>query len=200
MSKIRALTSAEIALSRKIYKSSIDYSAVKVHDKKYNPMHPRNSAITPNGEIYTNGVYAEDYATTLPYLKSLFVHEMAHVYQYQLKILNPVYAAINEAFKHGFNYNKAYHYTLSAENDLLDYAIEQQAQIIEDYYRVNFLSLMPVKGYMQNDPAEVRRLGLFERVLKKFIENPSYAKHDLVCQRKRMNKRNKLVCTRELVR
>lgn len=154
--------------------------------------------MTPNGEIYIDGVYAQDYASTGIFSKAFFIHEMAHVYQYQLNILNPISAAMGEAFKHGFDYDKAYFYTLSGERDLLDYGIEQQAQIIEDYYRMKFLNISSKFRYMENSFQEVVQNDLFGKVLKKFISNPGYAKHDMVCKHKRVNKRRTLACKRVL--
>lgn len=200
MSNSRFLTAAEIVLAKKIYKASLDYSLVKVHNGKYNPMQPNNSGMTPNGEIYVDGAYASDYGISRPVLKAFFIHEMAHVYQYQLNVLDPISSAIGEAFRYGFDYDKAYYYTLSPNKDLLDYGIEQQAQIIEDYFRVNFIAANPKGSYMQNKLADVKRDDLFAKVLKKFITNPAYAKHDLVCKRKLFGKSRKYVCTRVLVK
>jgi len=49
----RLLTQGEIKLAEKVFKSSIDYSKVKIHNKKYIFFQPDNSGMTPNGEIYT---------------------------------------------------------------------------------------------------------------------------------------------------
>ena len=200
MSNSRALTAGEILLAKKIYKTSLNYSLVKIHNGKYNPMQPKNSGMTPNGEIYVDGAYTSNYAAARPVLKAFFIHEMAHVYQYQLNIFNPIGAALGEIFKHGFNYDQAYYYTLDPNKDLLDYGIEQQAQIIEDYFRVNFITTTPKGNYMQNKLADVVRDSLFTKVLKRFIDNPAYAKHDLVCKRKMIGKKRKLFCTRILLK
>lgn len=200
MSKSRSLTPSEILLAKSIFSDSIDYSSVKIYDGKYMPFQPHASGMTPNGKIYVNGIYVKDYGITKDETKAFFIHEMVHVYQYQLKILNLIGSAIGSSLKTGFNYTQAYEYRLDANKDLLDYGIEQQAQIIEDYYRVNFVDLDPFKRYMQNDVAEVKRERLFEKVLKNFIDNPNYAKHDFVCRRKLIGKSRKLNCSRVLVK
>lgn len=200
MSKVRSLTLAEIGLAKKIYKSSMDYAKVKVHNGKYGPFQPNNSGMTPKGEIYVDGAYRADYGSASPYLMAFFIHEMAHVYQYQLNILDPISSAIGAAIKHGFNYDKAYFYELKPDKDLLDYGIEQQAQIIEDYYRVNFLSILPKDQYLQNKLADVKRDGLFAKVLKKFISDPAYAKHIDVCKRRKRGGHVKTICTRVLAK
>ncbi|GAB1266613.1 hypothetical protein NBRC116493_34940 [Aurantivibrio infirmus] len=185
-SKERWLTSGEIALAKVIFGNAIDYSIVKIHDKKYTFFQPGFSGMTPNGEIYIDGVYKDDYSLATPGLKSFYIHELVHVYQYQLKILNPISAAIAETFAHFFDYNKAYLYTLDASKDLLDYDIEQQAQIIQDYYRLKHAGLTPVVGFMQNKMSEVVKNNLFEKVLAKFLNDPGYARHTVNCEWRRV--------------
>ena len=199
-SKSRALTAGEIRLAKKVYKFALDYSLVKIHDGKYAFFQPSQSGMTPNGEIYVDGVYMSDYSKGVPAIQGFFIHEMAHVYQHQLKILNPIFAAISESFMHGFDYAKAYHYTLDANKDLLDYEIEQQAAIIEDYFRVAHLNLSPVKGHMQNSYPDVVKNGLFVKVLKKFLVNPAYAKHEVVCNTRKLGKNHHKTCARVLVK
>lgn len=199
MTASRNLTPAEIALATKIYKTSIDYAKVKVHDAKYSAIQPSNSGMTPKGEIYINGVYRADYGTASANLKAFFIHEMAHVYQYQLNILDPITAAIGASIKNAFNYDKAYFYTLDAKKDLLDYGIEQQAQMIEDYCRINILYSLPKRQYLENKLVDVKKDGLYAKVLKKFISDPSYAKHIDVCKKKKIGKVRRMVCTRVLV-
>ena len=57
----RSLTEGEIKLAKPIFKDSIDYSLVRVHDEKYIFFQPGNSGMTPNGEIYVDGAYSADY-------------------------------------------------------------------------------------------------------------------------------------------
>jgi len=160
--------------------------------------------MTPNGQIYVSGIYVSDYSATTTNLKSFFIHEMVHVYQHQMKILSPISAAIVETLRHGFDYDKAYFYSLDTSKDLLNYEIEQQAQIIEDYYRINILGVNPVtklgKEYMENTLAEVKTNTLFAVVLKKFTANPTYAKHEISCKVKRSGKTRRNICKRVLAK
>lgn len=196
MTASRNLTPAEIALAKKVYKSSIDYSLVKVHDGKYTPFQPGSSGMTPKGEIFANGVFKTNYAGVRLELQAFFIHEMAHVYQYQLNILDPTFSAIGAMLKNGFNYQKAYFYELDPQKDLLDYGIEQQAQIIEDYYLIYMLAVQPKGSFMKNNLGDARRDGLFTKVLSKFIADPSYAKHITVCKKRKIGKIRKTFCTR----
>lgn len=122
----RALTSGEIALAKRVFKDSINYTKVKIHNKKYVVVQPYNSGMTPNGEIYISGseIYKNDYAMESIRLRGFFIHEMVHVWQYQLNILNPVSAAIAESILNFFDYSKAYEYELVGGKDLLQYRIE----------------------------------------------------------------------------
>ena len=132
--------------------------------------------MTPNGEIYLNGAYKEDFGLERPAVQAFFIHEMTHVWQYQNNVLNPITSAISETISHFFNYAEAYKYTLDETKDLLDYKIEQQASIVEDYFRTKFLNLLPTPGNLQNDYNEVKKNQLYEKVLAKFIADPSYKK------------------------
>ena len=66
-------------------------------------------------------------------------------------LLNPITAAIGESIKHLFDYSKAYEYELIEGQDILDYNIEQQAAIIEDYYCITFAKVKPYAGRMKNN-------------------------------------------------
>ena len=178
MSKDRALTAGEIALAKIIYKDSIDYGRVKVHNHKKHFFQPKNAGMTPNGNMYmAKNVYVADYSHTNGIGQAFFIHEMAHVWQYQLRVLNPRWAAIGEFFEHLFQYGKAYYYTLEPNKDLLDYDIEQQAAILEDYFYTTRFNTKPYSPHMKNDYNTVVKEKLFDKVLMKFLANPSYARH-----------------------
>lgn len=174
----RPLTPGEIALAQCLFKDSIDYSQVKIHNKKYIFVQPDNSGMTPNGEIYVVGerAYSDHYDIEAPSLRGFFIHEMAHVWQYQLDILNPITAAIAESIRSFFNYAKAYHYELAAGKDLLQYRIEQQAQIITDYYLIRIAGVELTTNRIKNEGGPVACMPLYFQVLANFLNNPSYAR------------------------
>lgn len=169
----RALTAGEIALARRVFKDAIDYGKVRVHNRKYIFFQRDNSGMAPNGDIYVVGdrTYCSDYARTDIGLRRLFIHEMAHVWQYQCKILRPVRAAVAEACRHRFDYAKAYAYELAVGKDLRDYRIEQQAKIIEDYY-AHALAQTPAHA---TDTRTRAVPPLYTQVLARFLANPRYA-------------------------
>ena len=84
----------EVFLAQLVFARSIDYGNVKVHDHKYMPFQPGYSGMTPNGEIYMEGLGSPDYALEPVGLKAIFIHEMVHVWQKQNGVLNPLWSAI----------------------------------------------------------------------------------------------------------
>jgi len=173
----RKLTNEEITYSKFIFGDSIKYNDVLVYGEKFAFFQADNTGMTPNGNIYLHGKSASDnygVLTLPPALRSLFIHEMAHVWQKQNNILNPVVSAVANALRHALFYSEAYKYKLVEGKDLLEYRMEQQAQIIEDYTRINFLHISISVKYIQNKEDNSKILQLFAKVLSKFIENPSY--------------------------
>jgi hypothetical protein len=178
MSVSRSLTAGEISLAQEIFGNSVDYTTVKIHDRPFAPFHQRNVAMTPNGQMYMNGCYSEDYSKTDPQWRSLFIHEMTHVWQYQNKVLNLIASALEINLKHKFNYNAAYAFQLDAGKDLLDYGMEQQAAIVEEYFLVKHEGLSSYAKHCQNACDAPEKIALYEKVLEKFRKNTSYAKND----------------------
>lgn len=82
----RTLTSGELAMAQSLFKDSIDYAKIKIHSEEYLPfgLQPDNTAMTPNGEMYFNPDYYKDDFSLLPNDRHWFMHEMVHVWQYQL--------------------------------------------------------------------------------------------------------------------
>ena len=181
----RALTQGEVALATQLYGSAIDYAQVKVHDGKYMFFQPNNSGMTPNGEIYVQGIYSADYSLESPQLQGFFIHEMAHVWQYQTGILSlgVIGSAIVEMIGRAGDYDSAYGYVLNASKDLTDYNLEQQASILEDYFRLTRLGLEPRRAkaaYSRTcNPAQPGPTArqLYEAVLHRFLHDPTYSYH-----------------------
>lgn len=170
----RDLTVGEVWLSREIYGNSVNYSRVKVHHGRAMIFQADNSGMTPSGEIYMSGnAYYNDYSVENAGTQGFFIHEMGHVWQYQNRILDPVLAAIGEFFSHGFNYSRAYRYLLDANKTLIDYDIEQQASILEDYFRVVKRGIEFRQGNIQNGGTRDEKIALLRAVLANFLTDPS---------------------------
>ena len=181
----RALTTGEMALAKRVFKDSLDYGKIKIHNEKYKFFQPNESGMTPAGEIYIAGTqtYQADYSLARVRLRAFFIHEMTHVWQYQLNILNPVTAAIGESILNIFDYDKAYNYELIPTKDLLKYRIEQQAQIVEDYYLWHLEAVPPARKRATNSGSSSSYVPIYLQVLAGFLSNPGYARHITVRNR-----------------
>jgi hypothetical protein len=178
----RQLTQGEMKLVRSVFGDSINLPRVKVHDDKYIFFQPDNSGMTPNGEIYVHGAYSADYASADPDLQAFFVHEMVHVWQHQTGVLNVgvIGSAIVEMIGQLGDYGSVYPYVLDGSKDLTDYGLEQQASIVEDYFRLTKLRDVPRRARAPfsrtcspNQPTAYSRL-LYEKVLYRFLTDPTY--------------------------
>lgn len=174
----RPLTSGEVALAKSVFGDSVDYSTVKISDGKFVGFHPEGTAMAPNGNLYMYGCYHADYSQQSVMTQSLFIHEMTHVWQYQNKILAPIAEAVKLNIKHKFNYTAAYNYTLDGKKDLLDYNMEQQASIVQDYFMLKICGMQGHRGHCQNICSDRAKITLLEKTLAKFLQNPSYAANE----------------------
>ena len=160
----RYLTTSEIAMARALFKDSIDYSKVKVHNGEYLwfGMQPNDTAMTPNGEMYFNSSrFQENFAASSKSNQHWFMHEMVHVWQYQLGY--PV--KLRGAIRIGLSYE----YVLSEDKTLADFNMEAQGDLLADYWAIKFQSQPPVMSqhkYRGN-------LVLFKKVLHGFLNDPS---------------------------
>lgn len=171
----RSLTTGEIELARELFKDSIRYERVRIHNGKYFFWQPPDSGMTPNGEIYANGYpYSNDYAAESLDLRAFFIHEMAHVWQYQNKILRVKLAAVCGQIRHLGNYPEMYKYRLQSGKRLIDYGIEQQASIIEDYYIVIMTGGAEFRsGRIQNKGSSAKKIRLLKNVMADFAADPT---------------------------
>lgn len=173
----RKLTENEIKLAQTIFGDSIDYDAVTISSKKTFLFQPENYAMTVSNTVYMDNRYSEDYTLeTNPHLHALLIHELTHVWQYQNKIYNPLVEAAGLALRHKFNYRQAYEFDLVKGKDLMEYGLEQQAEIIEEYFLTKHKGMSAHLDRCINKCSDAERLELYESVLDNFLKNPAYAK------------------------
>ena len=176
----RPLTKGEIALARTIFADSIDYTTVTVSDQKFMGISflPEGTAMAPNGNLFMPGCYKDDFSAENTDWQGHFIHEMTHVWQYQNKVLNPITAAAKLAMKHKFNYEAAYNFTLDEKKDLVDYNMEQQATIVQEYFMMKQDGRSSPWSRCENACDDAEQLRRFEKVLAKFLADPGYARSD----------------------
>lgn len=178
----RRLTKGEISLSKIIFKDSINYNKVMVHKHGY-PLflgfQDENTAVTPNGHIYfTKKRFKTDYSQDQDFIeRHWIVHEMVHVWQYQLG-----YSVILNAA------NRTYAYDISKKNDISEFFMEQQGDIIADYcmllagYSAEGLRQLQIskkkpRDFLERYQDDILRTGRYDlpdhqRILRRFLTNP----------------------------
>ncbi len=143
----RVLTTGEKQLLFPIFGDTIDYDqqVVARNDShtggEYNSFTP---GYLPNMSPH---LWSWDYSAASDANAAVFVHEMVHVWQSghgSHNILRGIYLWIKYDHITG-DYDNSYKYDLDSSTSLGYFNMEQQAQIIEDYYRV-FKGLAPEKN------------------------------------------------------
>ena len=82
----RSLTAGEIEIARSVFHEAIDYSRVKLIKRKWWPFQPRNTIMTPCGNLHFHprgSAWSEDFSKMDIGHQALFIHEMTHVWQTQ---------------------------------------------------------------------------------------------------------------------
>ncbi len=119
----RFLTSAEVKLATSVFGNAIDYTSVRVNNRKWAFFQPRGTAMSPDGQIWLHPkgtLYCADFCDGHVDEQGLFIHEMTHVWQRQSGIYLPI-------ARHPFC---RYSYTIKPGWPLMRYGIEQQAEIV----------------------------------------------------------------------
>jgi len=125
----RQLTPGEVDLAHSVFGDAIDYARVRIFRKKYFPLQPRNRTMAPNGNIYFHPcslAYRDDFSVAETFLKGLFIHEMTHVWQHQRG------TNVRKAI-----FNRRYRYRLVRGKSFRRYGLEQQCEIVRDYFLVS---------------------------------------------------------------
>ncbi len=119
----RSLTKAETELARSIFKGAIDYSLVRVHERKYWFFHPKRVTMAPDGHLWyhpKSGLFCDNFCDKPLHIQAHFLHEMTHVWQHQSGIFLPLRRLPFAP----------YHYSIRPGWKLAQYGIEQQAEIV----------------------------------------------------------------------
>jgi hypothetical protein len=162
----RPMTAGEIAMSRLIFQDSVNYTRVKIHNEEYLwfGLQDDETAMTPNGEMYFNPIkFKEDFSASNAVDNRWFIHEMVHVWQHQL--------GYNVWWNGWQRWRLTYKYGLLDELRLGDYDMEQQGDIVADYFALSVLKRPEVvenRGYR-----DMTSIPLYEAVLQVFLKDPS---------------------------
>jgi hypothetical protein len=84
----------------------------------------------------SHDIYVGDFSVAMyEPTRAVFLHEMTHVWQYYHGY-HKIFQAILLELRHPFHYDRAYPYNLSDSSKFSSYNMEQQASIVEDWWRV----------------------------------------------------------------
>jgi hypothetical protein len=125
----RPLTPGEISLARSVFGDAVDYSRVQLVKGKWWPLHPRNAAMAPTGNIHFHphgNLWSEDFAREPLGRQGLFIHEMTHVWQTQHR--GRFYLPL---MRHPFC---RYKYEFRPDWPFERYGLEQQAEIVRHVF------------------------------------------------------------------
>lgn len=125
--KPRGLTVGELAAAREVFGEAVDWARVRIFARGFTPFQPRNIAVTPNGAIYFRAEdHREDFSTDWRDMAWL-MHELVHVWQHQ----TGVWVIPRGLWERRYDYG-----ALDPAKPLRRYGIEQQAAIVEDWFRL----------------------------------------------------------------
>jgi hypothetical protein len=163
--KSRPMTAGEIAMAQSLFGTSVDYAKVKVHNGEYLwfGLQKNDTAMTPNGQMYyPKDLYLEDFSTASDFTrKLLFMHEMVHIWQYQLGY--PVKWVGMQRWR------LSYAYVFGESKLLSDFDMEAQGNVLSDYWALkNYDGTVRL---WQRD--YVNRIDLYEQALSVFLKNPA---------------------------
>ncbi|OTG81762.1 hypothetical protein [Acinetobacter sp. ANC 4648] len=134
--KCRSLTEGEINICKTVFGDLIDYHLVKIMNHPYLPWQPAGILMAPEGYLHLKDAdYCDDFSQQNLAYQAIFVHEMAHIYQFQRKV-NVLFqgAILQIAFYGTLGKYNPYKYMLKADKAYFDYNIEQQGDIAKDIF------------------------------------------------------------------
>ena len=122
---IRGLTPAEANLTRSVFGDAVDVSRVTVRHRKWFPFQPRDTVMAPCGHLHFHpktSLYHRDFGAADVAAQGLFLHEMTHVWQSQLR--GRFYLPL---MRHPFC---RYRYRFRPGRPFDAYGLEQQGEIV----------------------------------------------------------------------
>ncbi|PLY47557.1 type IV secretion protein Rhs [Janthinobacterium sp. ROICE36] len=161
----RPLTIGETAMARSVFHGAIDYARVRVVRGAFLPfgLQDQNTAMTPRGSLhFMPAQYRDDFSREGNSGKLFFIHEMVHVWQYQLGYCVLLHGVLL-ALRGGYIRQRAYRYDAQAGGILSDFNMEQQGDIIAHYFGARQLGI----------PAYVAKLPQLQDILQGFLLDPA---------------------------
>ncbi|WP_333660738.1 hypothetical protein [Acinetobacter sp.] len=132
----RGLTQGEVELAQQVFGNLINYDQVRIFNTPYLPWQPANIFIAPNGNLFARQPsFSPDYSRCSVALQGIFIHELAHILQYQQQTNVILKGAILQlGYYLSFKRYNPYRYQFIQGKAFEDYNIEQQGDIARDIF------------------------------------------------------------------
>lgn len=122
----RRLTAGELAAARTVFGAAVDWDRVRIHARGFTPFQPSGVAVSPLGAVhFRRADHLPDFSVSWDKMAWL-IHELAHVWQYQTGVRVILRGLWERRYEYG---------VLDPARPLHRYGIEQQAAIVEDWFR-----------------------------------------------------------------
>ncbi|WP_434777171.1 type IV secretion protein Rhs [Neisseria sp. Ec49-e6-T10] len=132
-------------MAQLLFQDAIDYQKVYIYNRHFFFLKNNHTAMAPLGSIYFPlGCYEQDFSLANDRKKEWFIHELTHVWQYQMGY-NVVWAAFRLFLQKGYQHTKrgqaAYQIDFSKyeRTQFTQFNMEQQAQIVCQYFAAVYL-------------------------------------------------------------
>ena len=123
----RSLTGAERTLAFPVFGSSLDYNRIRLVP----------TSVLEYRTIANNIMIPQNFSITNAQMAQTLIHELTHVWQYQHNGTSYISISLGRQISAGIsrgNRNFAYDYQIQSGQSFFDFAPEQQASIVENYY------------------------------------------------------------------
>jgi hypothetical protein len=132
----RLLTIGEKAEARAVFGEALNLDRVRVHARPRFFFQPKGTAMSPNGHVYYHARDCRADFACGPAPMAWLIHELAHVWQHQ----TGQWVLLRGMVERRYDYGR-----LTMASRFADFGLEQQASIVEDYYRQT-MGLAPRHG------------------------------------------------------
>lgn len=123
----RGLAPGEMAAARAVFGEAINWGRVRLFPHGFTPFQPKRTAVTPFGAIHFRPEdFLPDFSTRWSDMAWL-VHELTHVWQHQAGVWVIPRGLWERRYMYG---------VLDPARPFRRYGIEQQAAIVEDWFRL----------------------------------------------------------------
>lgn len=122
----RGLTAGELAAARGVFGDAIAWARVRIYARGFTPFQPRRTAVTPLGAVHFRAQdWLPDFSGHWADMAWL-IHELVHVWQYQ----QGQWVIVRGLWERRYAYG-----ALDRSKPFVRHGIEQQAAIVEDWFR-----------------------------------------------------------------